>query len=255
MTAVTTQENLKSGLRLEGVRKRVLDSFGDFTLAADFSLGQGERAALIGKSGIGKTTLLRLIAGLESLDSGRVWISGQDVTDWTPQKRRVGFVFQEAALFPSLDVLGNVIFGLLQQGIPRAAAEKQGMEWLEKVELLEKAHSPIGNLSGGEAQRVAFARALIWKPQLILLDEPFSALDAELRQELRLQLLRLHEQWPVPLLLVSHDAQDLEAIANVRLTLRAGPSSSLNSGGGSPSGTSSVASERAVMRDGMGSGA
>jgi ABC-type sulfate/molybdate transport systems ATPase subunit len=153
----------------------------------------------------------------------------------------VGFVFQEAALFPSLDVLGNVIFGLSQQGVPRSEAEKQGLEWLEKVELLDKARSSIGTLSGGEAQRVAFARALIWKPQLILLDEPFSALDAELRQGLRLQLLRLHEQWPVPLLLVSHDAQDLEAIANVRLTLRA------------VSESTSDLSERVVMRDGMNS--
>src|SRR4051812_42832132 len=118
MTVSVTQENakpeLRPELRIENLRRRVADSFGDFTLAADFSLARGERAALIGKSGIGKTTLLRLIAGLESLDSGRVWMGGQDVTDWAPQKRRVGFVFQEAALFPSLDVLGNVIFGFLQ---------------------------------------------------------------------------------------------------------------------------------------------
>jgi ABC-type sugar transport system ATPase subunit len=240
-TSSDSPSHLNAGLRIENLRKRVLDSSGDFTLAADFSLGQGERAALIGKSGIGKTTLLRLVAGLEPLDSGRVWIGGHDVTAWAPQKRRVGFVFQEAALFPSLDVLGNVIFGLSQQGVPRSEAEKQGLEWLEKVELLDKARSSIGTLSGGEAQRVAFARALIWKPQLILLDEPFSALDAELRQGLRLQLLRLHEQWPVPLLLVSHDAQDLEAIANVRLTLRA------------VSESTSDLSERVVMRDGMNS--
>jgi ABC-type sulfate/molybdate transport systems ATPase subunit len=230
-----------SGFRLENLRQQV----GDFTLAADFSLRRGERAALVGKSGIGKTTLLRLIAGLEKPDSGKVFIGDQDVTSWSPQDRRIGFVFQEAALFPSLDVLGNAIFGLLQhrteQGSSRAEAEKLGMEWLDKVGLSARAHSPVGHLSGGEAQRVAFVRALIWKPQLILLDEPFSALDAEIRQELRQELLRLHEQWPVPLLLVSHDAQDLEALANVRLELQA------------VSQPGSGASERVVMRAGMGS--
>ncbi len=247
MSDMTEKSENKSELRLENLRKQIAEAgdaryaYKDFTLAADFSLAHGERAALVGKSGIGKTTLLRLIAGLEAPDSGKIYLGNQEVTSWSPQKRRIGFVFQEPALFPSLDVLGNAIFGLLhhsgQPGCSRAEAEKVGMEWLEKVGLAERAHSPVGHLSGGEAQRLAFVRALIWKPQLILLDEPFSALDAELRQELRLELLRLHEQWPVPLLLVSHDAQDLEAIANVRLELKALPDSS----------------ERVVMRSGMSS--
>jgi ABC-type Fe3+/spermidine/putrescine transport system ATPase subunit len=233
-----TESNPKSELRLESLRKQI----EDFTLRADFSLAEGERAALVGKSGMGKTTLLRLIAGLESPDAGKVFLGGEDVTSWEPQKRRIGFVFQEAALFPSLSVLGNAIFGLLQHGVARAQAEKLGMEWLSKVGLAARAQSSIAHLSGGEAQRVAFVRALIWKPQLILLDEPFSALDSELRQEVRSELLRLHQEWPVPLLLVSHDAQDLEAIANVRLELRAAS--------GEPSGTSG-ASERVVMRSVM----
>jgi ABC-type Fe3+/spermidine/putrescine transport system ATPase subunit len=227
--------NPNSELRLENLRKRI----EDFTLSAQFSLKNGERAALIGKSGSGKTTLLRMIAGLDSQDFGQVWLGGEDITRQPPQKRQIGYVFQEAALFPSLDVLGNAIFGLLRQGVPRREAEKLGLEWLDKVGLSKKARSPIAHLSGGEAQRVAFVRALIWKPRLILLDEPFSALDAELRQGLRSELLKLHEQWPVPLLLVSHDAQDLEELATVRLRLQEG------------SGESGSSSERIVMRDGM----
>lgn len=214
-----SEPNPKSELRIENLRKQI----EDFTLRADFALASGERAALVGKSGMGKTTLLRLIAGLESPDAGSVFLGDANVTAWAPQKRRIGFVFQEAALFPSLDVLGNAVFGLLQHGVSRVEAEKQGMEWLSKVGLAARARSSIAHLSGGEAQRVAFVRALIWKPSLILLDEPFSALDSELRAGLRSELLRLHKEWPVPLLLVSHDAQDLEAIANVRLELRAAP--------------------------------
>jgi ABC-type sulfate/molybdate transport systems ATPase subunit len=210
-------EKPNTALKLEGVRRRV----EDFVLSADFSLMPGERAALIGKSGIGKSTLLRLIAGLEPLDQGRVWIGDEDVTGLSPQKRRIGFVFQEAALFPSLDVLGNTIFGLLQHGssdgMSQGEAEAEGLRWLDRVGLSRLAQSSVARLSGGEAQRVAFIRALIWKPRAILLDEPFSALDSELRADLRAQLLELHSHWPVPLLLVSHDAQDLDAIANVRL--------------------------------------
>lgn len=208
------QENLKvSGL------KRGL---GEFTLEAEFEIASGERAVLVGKSGSGKTTLLRILAGLESLGpgQGQLFLGAQEITQLPTEKRNVGLVFQEGALFPSLDVLGNVIFGLKTHGVTSSAAQALGLEWLERVGLKSKAHSAVAQLSGGEAQRVAFVRALIWKPRFLLLDEPFSALDSELREVLRSELLELHRLWPVPLLLVSHDAQDLERIATVKLELR-----------------------------------
>jgi putative spermidine/putrescine transport system ATP-binding protein len=203
-------------LRLEQVRKRV----ADFTLEADFELAPGERACLVGPSGSGKTSLLRLIAGLESPDSGRVRIGSRDLTALAPEKRGIGMIFQEQALFPSMSSIENAAFGLRVRGVPRAERERQARGWLERLGLGSRADAAVGTLSGGERQRVAFVRALIWKPAVLLLDEPFSALDASLRDVLRQDLLSLHREWPVPLLMVSHDAEDLRAIANVRLEIR-----------------------------------
>lgn len=204
-------------LRLEGVRKSV----GDFVLEAEFRIASGERAGLVGRSGSGKTTLLRVIAGLESLDGpgdrGRIWTGQRELTGLPPQVREVGMVFQDQALFPSMSVMENAAFGLRMRGFSKASREAEVLPWLQKVGLAGKAGSPIGWLSGGEAQRVAFVRALVFKPRVILLDEPFSALDAELRSVLRTELLELHRLWPVPMILVSHDPEDLKAIATTRL--------------------------------------
>lgn len=211
---MNTHENLK----LSKVRKDV----GEFVLEADFELAAGERAVLVGKSGSGKTTLLRIIAGLESLDAGggQVFLGSKEITHLPVENRDVGMVFQDSALFPSLSVLGNAMFGLKTHGVSSSEAEARGLEWLERVDLKKLAHVSVSRLSGGEAQRVAFVRALIWKPKLLLLDEPFSALDSELRDVLRSELLELHRLWPVPLLLVSHDSKDSESIATVKLELR-----------------------------------
>ncbi|MCM2278730.1 MAG: ATP-binding cassette domain-containing protein [Oligoflexia bacterium] len=202
-------------LRVEALAKRI----GTFTLQADFMLGPGERAALVGRSGSGKTTLLRLLAGLEAPDLGRIRLGKREITMLPPQKREIGMVFQDQALFPGLDVLENVTFGLRMKGVSRKEREALALPWLEKVGLLDRARFPVERLSGGEGQRVAFVRAILWRPKLLLLDEPFSALDAELRGVLRRELVELHQLWPVPLLLVTHDVQDLEAIATVRLEL------------------------------------
>jgi putative spermidine/putrescine transport system ATP-binding protein len=213
-------------LKVSKIRKNL----GEFILEADFEIAAGERAALIGRSGSGKTTLLRLIAGLEGLDpqGGQIFLGSRDISQTPIESRNVGMIFQDSALFPSLSVLGNVIFGLKTHGVSREEAETLGLQWLEKVDLKSKAQSSVSKLSGGEAQRVAFVRALIWKPQLLLLDEPFSALDSELREVLRSELLELHRLWPVPLLLVSHDSQDFDRIAQVKLELREKPGQNQN---------------------------
>ncbi|MCM2324102.1 MAG: ATP-binding cassette domain-containing protein [Oligoflexia bacterium] len=207
----------ESALKVEGLQRNV----GTFTLHAEFTLAAGERAGLVGRSGSGKTTLLRILAGLEAPDEGRIWLNGRDITGLPPQERGIGFIFQDQALFPSLNVLDNVTFGLRMRGLSAQEREAKALPWLKKVGLEQHRLAPVGHLSGGEAQRVAFVRAVIWSPRLLLLDEPFSALDAELRQALRRELVDLHQLWPVPLLLVTHDAQDLESVVNVRLSLQA----------------------------------
>ena len=128
-------------------------------------------------------------------------------------------IFQDAGMFPALDVLGNATFGLRMRGMAKAEREGEGLRWLERVGLASLARSPVDKLSGGERQRVAFVRAVIWKPRLLLLDEPFSALDAGLRDALRSELLELHRLCPAPLLLVSHDERDAAALATQTLTL------------------------------------
>lgn len=203
--------------------KNLVKVRADFELSANFNVGVGERVALVGKSGSGKTTLLRILAGLEPLvgpsDGGQIWLGNEEITHWTPQKREVGFVFQDAVLFQALSVLDNVTFGLRMKGIPRSERDSMGLEWLDRVGLRSKAHGAVDTLSGGEKQRVAFVRALIWKPRFLLLDEPFSALDRGLRESLRAELLELHQLWPAPLLLVTHDENDIQALTTVRLKL------------------------------------
>jgi ABC-type Fe3+/spermidine/putrescine transport system ATPase subunit len=184
---------------------------------ASFELARGERAAVVGRSGSGKTTLLRLLAGLEPCVGGRITLEGRDLTALAPEKRGLGYVFQDQALFPALDVLGNVAFGLQARGVVRSEREDRARDWLARVGLADRARDDVRVLSGGERQRVAFARALVIQPAALLLDEPFSALDGVSRGELRSRLLELHSEWPVPLLLVTHDPEDARALANVRI--------------------------------------
>lgn len=192
----------------------------DFVLLADFKVHVGERVALVGKSGSGKTTLLRALAGLERIaPGGQILLGSEEISKFTPQQRKVGFVFQDQALFESMNVLDNATFALRMQGQARSTRDALALDWLKKVGLHARAYSSIGTLSGGEKQRVAFIRALIGRPRLILLDEPFSSLDAELREGLRSEFLLLHSLWPAPVLLVTHDEGDIRSLATASLRL------------------------------------
>jgi len=206
-----------SELRIKELRKAI----GDFELQASFVVRQGERLALVGPSGCGKTSLLRWIAGLDpECQSGELSLDQKSLLGVPSKDREIGLVFQDGALFPTLNACENVAFGLRVRGVPRAERRRQAEAWLTQVGMGDRKDAQIETLSGGERQRVALARALIWKPQLILLDEPFSAVDRALRETLGELLLKLHRDLPVPMILVSHDEADLARVATRRIAVR-----------------------------------
>jgi sulfate transport system ATP-binding protein len=194
--------------------------FGSFVALEDVSLeiGAGELLALLGPSGSGKTTLLRVIAGLERADTGRVLLHGEDATDTHVRDRRVGFVFQHYALFRHMSVFENVAFGLRVRPRGERLPEKRIREkvrgLLELVQLEGLAERSPHQLSGGQRQRIAFARALAVEPKVLLLDEPFGALDAKVRTELRRWLRRLHDEVRVTTVLVTHDQEEAMEVAD-----------------------------------------
>ncbi|HJZ84318.1 MAG TPA: ABC transporter ATP-binding protein [Polyangia bacterium] len=187
-----------------------------------FEAPDGQLTTLLGPSGSGKSTILRMIAGLERPDAGEIRIGGQDATRKPVQKRNVGFVFQNFALFRHLSVRDNVAFGLSVQRQPRAAIEARVRELLTLIQMEEFASVRPGQLSGGQRQRVALARALAPRPQVLLLDEPFGALDAKLRQELRAWLHELHQKVPVTTLMVTHDQEEAMELSDRVVVIRAG---------------------------------
>lgn len=172
----------------------------------------GETAALLGPSGSGKSTLLKIVAGLEPPESGRVLFAGQDITRTPPELRGFALMFQDFALFPHLNVQDNVAFGLVEQGQRKAAAREQARAMLERFGLQAFAKSKVWQLSGGEQQRVALARALITQPRVLLLDEPFSALDAELRLQLRQEFSQRIAEFQMATILVTHDEAEARAM-------------------------------------------
>lgn len=189
-----------------GANKR----YGDFAALDDVSIdiAEGSLTSLLGPSGSGKSTLLRAIAGLDDLDSGTVVIKGDDVSKTRPQSRGIGFVFQHYAAFKHLTVRDNVSFGLKIRKRPKAEIDKKVDELLEIVGLAGFQKRFPAQLSGGQRQRMALARALAVDPQVLLLDEPFGALDAKVREDLRKWLRRLHEDVHVTTVLVTHDQQE-----------------------------------------------
>jgi sulfate/thiosulfate transport system ATP-binding protein len=199
-------------IEIRNVHKR----FGDFVALDDVSVSipTGRLTALLGPSGGGKSTLLRIVAGLESADSGTVEIEGAEATHLPPQKRNVGFVFQHYAAFKHMNVAKNVAFGLEIRRRSKAEVRRRVTELLELVHLEQFAHRLPSQLSGGQRQRMALARALAVEPTVLLLDEPFGALDAKVRKELRDWLRRLHDEVHVTTVFVTHDQEEALEVAD-----------------------------------------
>jgi sulfate transport system ATP-binding protein len=199
-------------ITVTGASKR----YGDFAALHDVSIEipDGSLTALLGPSGSGKSTLLRVIAGLETPDSGSVVISGEDVTDIPPQRRNIGFVFQHYAAFKHMTVRDNVAFGMTIRRRPKAQIDARVDELLGIVGLAGFQKRYPSQLSGGQRQRMALARALAVEPRVLLLDEPFGALDAKVREELRAWLRRLHDEVHVTTVLVTHDQEEAMEITD-----------------------------------------
>lgn len=196
--------------------KNINKSFGSFQASKDVSFGieKGKMVALLGPSGSGKTTILRMIAGLEKQDSGDVYINGKAVNNVSPNERRVGFMFQNYALFPWLNVRDNIAYGLKIQKRTKAKIDARVKELLELVSLpgLEKRYPD--QLSGGQRQRIALARALAPNPEVLLLDEPFAAIDAKIRKELRTWLRQTIDKVGVTTIFVTHDQEEAVEVSD-----------------------------------------
>jgi putative spermidine/putrescine transport system ATP-binding protein len=207
-------------LRLEGITRR----FGNNTVLSglDLEIQQGEFLALLGPSGCGKTTALNCIAGLLPLTAGRVWLGERRIDLLPPEQRGFGMVFQNYALFPHLTVGENVDFGLRMHGIRGSQAEELVRAALEMVRLADRAADRPAQLSGGQQQRVAIARALAFQPEIILMDEPLSNLDAKLRLEMRTEVRRLHQKMGLTTVYVTHDQEEALSLADRIVVLESG---------------------------------
>jgi len=207
-------------IEISGVNK----SFGDFVALdnVNVTIPTGQLTALLGPSGGGKSTLLRIIAGLDSADSGTITIEGKDATRLPAQKRNVGFVFQHYAVFKHMTVAKNVAFGLEIRKRSKAEVAERVDELLKLVHLSQFAHRLPSQLSGGQRQRMALARALAVEPTVLLLDEPFGALDAKVRKELRDWLRRLHDEVHVTTVFVTHDQEEALEVADEIVVINEG---------------------------------
>ncbi|WP_026248393.1 ABC transporter ATP-binding protein [Streptomyces sp. LaPpAH-108] len=218
MTRMKTTTDGSGDVRLDGIGK----TYGAFTAVhpLDLIVPQGSFFALLGASGCGKTTTLRMIAGLEEPSCGTVRLGDQDVTQLPPYKRPVNTVFQSYALFPHLDIYENVAFGLRRRGIK--SVKKQVEEMLDLVQLGEQARKKPHQLSGGQQQRVAVARALINHPKVLLLDEPLGALDLKLRRQMQLELKRIQTEVGITFIHVTHDQEEAMTMADTVAVMNAG---------------------------------
>jgi sulfate/thiosulfate transport system ATP-binding protein len=204
--------------------RKIVKRFGDFTALDGVSVDvpTGSLTALLGPSGSGKSTLLRVIAGLERPDAGEIRLDGNDVTRVAPQARGVGFVFQHYAAFKHMTVRDNVAFGLKVRRRPRAEVKQRVSELLDLVQLSRLGDRYPAQLSGGQRQRMGLARALAVDPKVLLLDEPFGALDARVRKELRIWLRRLHDETHTTTVIVTHDQEEAMEVADCVVVMNAG---------------------------------
>jgi ABC-type Fe3+/spermidine/putrescine transport system ATPase subunit len=209
-------------LDLAGVSRRFEGGSVAAVASVSLAIARGEIFALLGPSGCGKSTTLRIIAGLEQPDDGSVFLDGVEITDWPPERREMGFVFQNYALFPHLSVFENVAFGLRVRKKPKDAVESAVREALELVQLEGLERRSVDQLSGGQQQRVALARAIAPRPHVLLLDEPLSNLDAALREETRDTLRALLRRLGVTAVFVTHDQSEALAFADRMGLMRSG---------------------------------
>ena len=218
MTMAQTKEDPGGDLRLESLTK----TFGDFTAVDDLHLTipQGSFFALLGPSGCGKTTTLRMVAGLERPTAGKVMIGEQDYTEARPYQRPVNTVFQSYALFPHLNIIENVEFGLRRRG--RKNTRATAMEALELVQLAHLATRKPGQLSGGQQQRIALARAIVNRPSVLLLDEPLGALDLKLRRQMQIELKRIQLEVGLTFVHVTHDQEEAMTMADTIAVMNQG---------------------------------
>ncbi|UZV74333.1 spermidine/putrescine ABC transporter ATP-binding protein PotA [Pasteurella multocida] len=204
--------------------RSITKSYGDKTIIENFNLtiNNGEFLTILGPSGCGKTTVLRLLAGLEELDSGNIILDGEDITHVPAEQRHVNTVFQSYALFPHMTIFENVAFGLCMQKVPNEEIKPRVLEALRMVQLEEYAYSKPAQLSGGQQQRIAIARAVVNKPKVLLLDESLSALDYKLRKQMQNELKALQRKLGITFIFVTHDQEEALTMSDRIIVLRKG---------------------------------
>lgn len=208
------------GISIQGVTK----NYGSFTAVdgLDMEIAPGEFLALLGPSGSGKSTILMMLAGFERPDKGRILFGSNDYTRVPPHKRNIGMVFQHYTLFPNMTVLDNVAFPLKTRGVPKEERHRIAREALARVRLADFANRSPKQLSGGQQQRVALARAIVYSPRVLLMDEPLSALDKNLREEMQIEIKRLHSELGMTIVFVTHDQGEALTMADRVAILQGG---------------------------------